>query len=139
MYVFELIGTFTDPCDNTKTIVRPIKPLKIDKHQRAMIDSFEKPDDYYPRYLDYNNNTSSTIEVLSDTTPVAYSGFYVRQPVQPTDTTLGNSPEFGAKRTVCMEVSQILARKIMLETDDFNRYPLEQNETALNRLEPVTN
>jgi len=137
MYTFELTGTFTDSCDSTKTFTRPIKPLKLDKHQRAMIDTFEKPDDLHPRYIEYND-TFNTLEVLSDTTPVSYKMFYIKQPKQPNPVTLSiDSPEFGSKRTVCIEVSQILSRKFLMETDD-PRYTEEQNEINLNRLEPVT-
>lgn len=132
LYTFELGGVFTDPCDSTKTMIRPIKPMKLDKHFRTLIDSFEKPDDYFPQYIEYTDSTK-TIEVVCDTNPVSYKMYYVKQPHQPTTTeiTNGDSPEFGDNKIACFEVAKILARKTMPPTEDLNRYPVEQNEIAL--------
>lgn len=133
LYVFELAGVFTDPCDAAKTMTRPIKPQKMDKHFRSLIDTFERPDDYYPQYIEYRNGDVRTIEVISDTVPVGYRMYYIKQPYAPSSTELGLEPEFGSKRPICLEVGKIFKRKIMEAADDFNRYSIEQNEIALQR------
>jgi len=131
MFMFNLAGTFTDPCNDKATIYRPIRPVKLDKINTILDDTFEKPNDYYPVYVQYKGATN-LLQIFSTTAPVGYSMKYIALPNQPNPATLAStSPELGVQTH--LEIGKIFARKVMETTDDFNRYPLEQNEIQLSR------
>jgi hypothetical protein len=131
MYVFNLSATFTDPCNAQAQITRPIRPVRMDQINKILIDSFEKPDDYYPVYIQYSVGAVNTLEVFSTTTPLSYKMKYVRTPTIVTSVNLGTNSPFGDHAN--LEIGKIFARKVMESTDDFNRYQIEQNEIALQR------
>lgn len=126
MYVYAMSGMFKDNC-STGYKFRPIVPIKIDKFNRALIDSFDKPDDEYPKYEQQNNN----VIVYSANAPQSVSVSYVKIPVTPTPTTLNNTPELHA--STHPEIAKILARLFETSTEELQRVGIQQQEIALQR------
>lgn len=88
MYVYDLGGMFKNPC-GTDYIFQPIVPLKIDKFNRALQDSFDSPNDEYPKYKSVNNQ----ILIYSVSPPSSISMDYIKLPFQPGVGDLGNNPD----------------------------------------------
>lgn len=133
MFAFNLSGTFTDPCNDQATITRAIRPVKLDRINVILLDTFESPDNYYPVYTQKNDSVLGNIlTVYSTDAPTASVMAYIALPVNPENADLDyDSPE--TSEETHLEIGKILARKIMEVTEDFNRYPLAQNEIQLQR------
>lgn len=126
MYVYAMSGIWTDVCGGQDRFT-PIVPIKMDKFNRALTDSFEKPDDEFPKYKQQDNQ----VLVYADNAPVSITVDYVKIPVTPTPTTLGGTPELHP--STHPEVAKILTRLFETTTEELARVGIQQQEIQVQR------
>ncbi len=126
MYVYAMSGVWKDPCGGADRFT-PIVPIKMDKFNRALTDSFDKPDDEFPKYKQQDNQ----VLVYASNAPVSITVDYVKIPVTPTPLTLGNTPELHA--STHPEIAKILTRLFETTTEQLARVGIQQQEIQVQR------
>ena len=131
-YILALNGDYDFECNGIVTTrTRPITPINFDQYSKAQDNPDLSSNDAFPDYIRYAENSVSTIEIISNSTPKNVEMFYIKEPVL--FDIVGNPDgfvEIGMEQQY--QVLDMVVAKLEANVHDFNSNQVANQEIQLN-------